>query len=157
MAKFKLAAGADIEMLTKDELAAELAHGAAAARAPYQAASFIYLPVIIGQAAGGVLALGGDSQPLHTPDAGYVWAVMHLSIEGLAAGDVVNVIRGGRRFWQIAQTPPSAASWTRGAFMLRHGMTLSYTNFGTFTSTAQIEISGTAWNLPEQFAAELVL
>ena len=154
MAKFEIKAGASIDLLTKEELDASLN----AQREPYRAVSVIRLPVLFGQAAGGVLAMGGDTGTLvQAPDQGYVWAIRHISIEGLAAGDVVSIIRAGRIFWKLAATAPSAATWGRGEFMVNAGETLSYANFGTFTSTAQIVVSGTAWQCPAQFVAELGL
>lgn len=158
MAKFKIGAGADIELLTQGELDQSLANERAASRSKYQAVSVIRLPVLFGIASGGVLAMGGDSgSPVHSPDQGYVWSVRHISIEGLAAGDVVSILRAGRIFWKLAATPPSAETWGRGEFMVNAGETLSYANFGAFASVAQIVISGTAWQCPAEFAAELVL
>lgn len=156
MAKFEIKAGASIDVLTQAELDASLD----AQRAPYRAVSVIRLPVLFGQASGGVLSMGGDIAGDQTPDQGYVWAIRHISIEGLVAGatpDVVNIIRAGRVFWKLSGGPPSAETWGRGEFMVNAGETLSYTNFGTFTSTAQIVISGVAWQCPAQFVAELGL
>jgi hypothetical protein len=157
VAKFRIAANAEVDMLTK----AELDESLAAQRAPYQAVTVLYLPVLFGAASGGALAMGGDSgSVLHSPDAGYVWSVRHLSIEGLTAGatpDVVNINRGGRTFWKLSGAPPAAETWGRGEFIVRAGMSLSYTNFGAFASVAQIVISGTVWQCPEQFVAELGL
>ena len=157
MAKFTIEAGAKLDLLTQDELRAALDDQ----RAPYRAVSIIRLPVLFGQASGGVLAMGGDTgQLVQTPDQGYVWAIRHISIEGLTAGatpDVVNVIRGGRTVWKLSGAPPSAATFGRGEFMVNAGESLSYTNFGTFAATGQIVVSGTAWQVPGQFVAELGL
>jgi hypothetical protein len=155
VAKFEIKAGASIDVLTQAELDASLS----AQRPPYQAVTDIRLPVLYGVAAGGVLSMGGDAAA-HTPDQGYVWSIRHISIEGLTAGatpDVVNIIRAGRTFWKLSGAPPSAETWGRGEFMVNAGETLSYTNFGAFASTAQIIISGTAWQCPAQFKAELAL
>lgn len=157
----KLGAGAELEVLSQAELNASLQAQSDRDRQPYKAVSVIRLPVLFGIAAGGVLSMGGDSVVLpQMPDQGYVWAIRHLSIEGLAAGatpDVVNVTRAGRRVWQISGAPPSAATFGRGEFMVNPGESLSYTNAGTFAATGQIIISGTAWQCPAQFVAELGL
>lgn len=155
MAKFEIKAGASIDVLTQAELAATLD----GQRPPYQAVSVIRLPVVSGVAAGGVLSFGGDSGG-PTPDQGYVWAIRHLSIEGLTAGatpDVVNIIRAGRVFWKLSGAPPAAETWGRGEFMVNAGETLSFTNFGAFVAAGPIIVSGTAWQCPAQFVAELAL
>lgn len=161
MAKFKLAAGAELEALTSHELRAELMAQEQRNREPSRAVSVIDLPVLFGQASGGVLSMGGDTQqPLQAPQSGYVWSVRHISIEGLTAGatpDVVNIIRRNRTFWKLSGGPPSAETWGRGEFILRAGMSLAYTNFGTFAATGQIIVSGTVWQAPEEFVAELGL
>lgn len=154
MAKFEIKAGASIDLLTKDELDASLA----ANRMHYQALSVMRLPIVTGVASGGVLNFGGDAGG-PTPDQGYVWSIRHLSIEGLTAGatpDVVNIIRAGRVFWKLSGAPPAAETWGRGEFMLNAGETLTFINFGTFTATVPIVVSGSAWQCPAQFAAELV-
>jgi hypothetical protein len=157
----KLGAGAELEVLSQAELNASLQASEERQRQPAKAVSVIRLPVLFGAASGGVLSMGGDSGgPIQSPDQGYVWAIRHLSIEGLVAGatpDVVNVLRAGRIVWKISGAPPSAATFGRGEFMVNAGETLTYTNFGTFASTAPIVISGTAWQCPAQFVAELGL
>jgi hypothetical protein len=119
----------------------------------------IRLPLITGKAVAGVLALGGDTntvsgQPPVGPDLGYVWSVRHLVIEGLTAGanpDAVNISRGPRLVWQLNGNQ-FAQTWGRGEILLNSGETLTYTNSGTFASTAVIIVHGMA----EQVPAEMV-
>lgn len=157
----KLGAGAELEVLSQAELNNSLQAQADRDRQPYKAVSVIRLPIVSGIASAGALLLGGDAgNPAQSPDQGYVWAVRHLSIEGLTAGatpDVVSVSRAGRIVWKISGAPPSAATFGRGEFMVNAGETLSYANFGTFAATGQIVISGTVWQCPAQFVAELGL
>lgn len=154
MAKFRIAANAEVDLLTKEELDQSLA----TARLPYQAMTFMRLQVLTGAAVGGALNLGGDSNPVHMPDTGYVWALRHLVIAGLtrgAAPDAVQIFRGQLPIWELNGNQ-YAQTWGRGEIMLNQGEALSYRNIGAFAATGQITIHGMAWQVPAQFAAELV-
>jgi hypothetical protein len=162
VAKVEIKAGATVDIPSRAEIAETMRAQLDQGRQQYRAVSIIRLPVQSGTPSGSAVAIGGDSATtgLQTPDQGYVWSVRHISIEGLTAGatpDVINVIRAGRTFWKISGAPPSAATWGRGEFMLNAGETLSYTNFGTLAATGLIVVSGTAWQVPAQLAAELGL
>lgn len=154
MAKFRIAANAEVDLLTKEELDESLA----AARTPYQAETYMRLPVLTGTAAAGALNMGGDSNPQHMPDTGYVWSLRHLVIQGLTRGatpDAVQIFRGSLVIWELNGNQ-YAQTWGRGEIMLNQGEALSYRNIGTFAATGQIIIHGAAWQVPAQFAAELV-
>lgn len=154
MAKFKIAAGADIELLTQ----AELEQSLAANRVPYQAMTLMRLQVINGSAAAGALNLGGDANPAHTPDTGYVWSLRHLVIAGLTRGatpDIVQIFRAQLPIWELNGNQ-YAQTWGRGEIMINQGETLAYRSVGTFGAAGQITIHGAAWQVPAQFAAELV-
>jgi hypothetical protein len=158
VAKVKLAAGADIELLTQGELRDELARDRMAARAPFQALTDFRLPTIVGVRSGTSLSMGGDVNPEHTPSMGYTWSLRHLVIEGMTAGatpDVVNVLRGNRIIWQLTGVT-FFARWGKGDIMIREGETLAYQSVGTFQQTGQIVIHGNVWQAPAQFAAELM-
>lgn len=154
MAKFKIQAGADIELLTQGELKDALN----AVRVPYQAMTMMRLQVINGSAAAGALNLGGDANPVHTPDTGYVWALRHLVIAGLTRGatpDIVQIFRAQLPVWELNGNQ-YAQTFGRGEIMVNQGETLSYRSVGTFSATGQITIHGMAWQVPAQYAAELV-
>jgi hypothetical protein len=155
MAKFRIAANAEVDMLTKEELSDALA---AQARAPYQAVSFFRLPVITGTASGGVLSMGGDVNPEHTPTSGYTWVLRHLVIQGLTRGatpDAVQIFREQLVIWELNGNQ-YAQTFGRGEIVIRQGETLAYKNIGAFAATGQIIIHGTAWQVPSQLEAELV-
>lgn len=154
MAKFTIEAGAKIDLLTQEELRGALAEQ----RAPWQAVSFVRLPVITAQGANPFSAAGDSGGPLHSPDMGYVWSLRHLVILGLTRGttpDVVQIFRGQLVIWELNGNQ-YAQTWGRGEIMINQGETLAYKSVGTFAATGQISIHGMAWQVPAQFAAELV-
>ena len=116
----------------------------------------IRLPLVTGVASGSALSIGGDRQPLQTPDQGFVWSVRHLVIEGMATGatpDIVNITRGGRIIWQLNGNQ-FAQTWGLGEVVLNAGETLAYVSVGTFTSTSTIIAHGMADNIPAQLIGE---
>ena len=155
MAKFRLGANADIELLTREEVHSELQAYDAQQVARLRAAKPVYLPLVTGKAVASALSMGGDSgEQLTAPAEGSVWSLRHLVIEGLATGtnpDVVNVLRGPRIIWQLNGNQ-FAQTFGRGEILILPGQTLGYQSVGTFTSTATILAHGLAQEVP----AELV-
>lgn len=118
------------------------------------------MPIVRGQAAASVLAMGGIGQnPLQGPDQGFAWAVRAVIIEGLTAGvapDVVNILRSdGRLFWQLNGNQPGQ-TWGRGERILYPGEFLTYQSVGTFASTAVILAHGEVDQVPAQLIGELL-
>jgi hypothetical protein len=158
VALFKLGANAEVELLTQAELNASLQASEQRQRQPYQAISFMRLPVINGVAVAGALSMGGDVNPEHTPAMGYAWSLRHLAIIGLTRGaspDAVRILRGQLAIWELNGNQ-SFQTWGRGEIMINEGETLAYQNIGTFAATGQIIIHGMAWQAPAQLTAELV-
>ena len=153
MAKFRLQAGAEFDLLTKPELDDALKTWDEMQVARLRAITDIRLPLIMGKAAGGALTLGGDSgQQLVTPESGYIWSIRHLVIEGLTAGaspDTVNIVRNGRIVWQLNGNQ-FAQTWGRGEMILNAGETLAYQSVGTFSAAGTIIVHGLAWQVPAQ-------
>lgn len=155
MAKFRLGANAEIELLTREEVKTALDEYDAQQYARLRATKPIFLPPVIGLAASNALVMGGDSgEQVTDPAEGYVWSLRHLVIEGLTTGanpDVVNVLRGPRTIWQLNGNQ-FCQTFGRGEILILPGQTLSYQSVGTFASTARIIAHGLAQEVP----AELV-
>lgn len=108
------------------------------------------IPAISGTAAAGALLFGGDNGLVRCgPDQGYVWSLSELNIEGLTTGasqDTVQIFRNsntgqGRLIWQLTGNQP-CATFGKGQKVLKPGETLLVVSLGTFTSTAEITLSG---------------
>lgn len=159
MAKFRLAANAEVDLLTQQELRSALADQAHEADerelARLRASKYMRLALVTGKAVAGVLTMGGDTgQQLVTPESGYVWSLRHLVIEGLATGttpDIVNIIRNGRIIWQLNGNQ-FGQTWGIGEIEINAGETLTYQSVGSFASTGTITAHGAAWQTPAQLA-----
>lgn len=99
-------------------------------------------------------SMGGDTGTLNvSPEAGFVWSLRHLVIEGMATGatpDVINIRRGnaqGRIIWQLNGNQ-FAQTWGRGEIVLYAGETLFYQSVGTFASVNPIIAHGMAEQVP---------
>lgn len=111
----------------------------------------VRLPLLIATGAN-PFTLGGDvgTEPLQTPEEGYVWSLRHLVIEGLTTGatpDVVNILRGGRIIWQLNGNQ-FCQTWGRGEMVIKGGEALAYQSVGTFNATGKIVIHGSAYQVP---------
>jgi hypothetical protein len=161
MAKFRIGANAEIDLLTKDELdtslTSALAEADAAQEARLRGLKRIPLPMIYGTASGGVLNMGGASTtPIATPRAGYVWSVRHLVIEGLTSGatpDVVNITQGPRTWWQLNGNQ-FCQTFGRGEIMLTNGQAFAYVSVGTFAATGTIVAHGYVNEAPAELAGK---
>jgi len=156
VAKFRIAANAEIDLLTKEELSDALAQQA---RQAYQALSYMRLPLITGNSpAAASLSMGGDVNPEHSPDQGYAWSLRHLVIQGLTRGvnpDAVQIFREQLVIWELNGNQ-YAQTWGRGEIMVMPGETLAYKSVGAFAATGQVIIHGAAWQVPAQMIGELV-
>jgi len=86
MAKVRLELGAELDLLNKDELGAELRKNDKWLQDAAYGVRHQALPRMVGTPAGGVLNLGYDQpdQPYNGPKEGWYWAVSRLSVDGLA-------------------------------------------------------------------------
>ena len=161
MARFRLAANAEIDVLTPAELDDTLRRRDADrdAQALLRAEKKMRLPLVTGKASRSALLMGGDTGPqLVTPAEGYVWSVRHLVIEGLTASasapDVVNIMRGPRIIWQLNGNQ-FAQTWGHGEIFWYAGETLTYQSVGTFNSTATIIAHGMVDQVPSQLQGRI--
>jgi hypothetical protein len=161
VAKFKLQAGADLELLTKAEVSEALTD---AANAEAQRLSGVK-PIrfqMQGVPAGGAITLGDPStgsqgSPLVGPEQGYMQVIRHLSVEGLTAGatpDIVNVFRNSRQIWQLTGNAPAAA-FGKGVLIFHPGEVLYFKSGTPFAATGTIVAHGTAWNVPAELVGKL--
>jgi hypothetical protein len=117
------------------------------------------------------LVMGGDTQPLHSPQEGMVWAVRELIVEGLATGaspDIINIWRRGSKppagipfvsplgqfFWQLNGNQ-FAQTWGYGEKLLWPGEALLYSAGAVFAATGQIVAHGIVENVPGQMVGKL--
>lgn len=161
MAIFKLSAGAEIDLLTKDEVDSALRDAeerelvALAGIKPFRFQMFASVAssaVTIGDPSTG--NVGGV---LTAPEQGFVWVVKHLVVEGLTSGatpDVVNIYRSGRIIWQLNGNQ-FAQTWGSGQIILNPGESLYVKSTGTVAATGQITVHGTIWEVPAQLVGKL--
>lgn len=165
MGKVKFEIGAELDMLDKGEFTAGLAEHRRLQGDPLAGKKYRRLPPIRGAAVGGALNIGGDVPWPPTPGAspapatqcgpaqGYVWSVKLLSLNGLAAGDLVNLFINGAAnslsWWQFSSTA-FFAKFGKGDLMVLPGEYISLQSVGAFTSTAQITLIGSLWQVPAE-------
>lgn len=162
--KFKLQAGAELEMLTKAELREELAEAMTAWRQEIARGVRFRKFSASGVRTGGTWAIGGDVGNNDTaqlgPQSGFVWALTRLIVSG---GGIV----AGTDAWQayLDVTTPSrllasttnsnGVSFDPGAVVLVSGETLAFTGVGTGAGT-DVTVAGHAVELPIGLAWHLL-
>jgi hypothetical protein len=161
MAKFKLSAGAEIDLLTQGELAEALGQADQIQLARLNAIKHMRIPQLLtGKAAAGALALGESSGQVVGPRSGYIWSVRRLVVAGLTSGatpDVVNLFIGGPSGQLVWQFNGNNFGYTFGRLELTlyGGETLALANVGTITATGQITLSGELLETPAQLIGRL--
>ncbi len=161
MAKFKLQAGADLELLTKAEVSEALSEQATAEAERLSGIKPIRFQ-LQGAVTGGAIVLGDPSTAspggyIAGPEQGYMQVVRHLSVEGLTASatpDVINVFRNTRQIWQLNGNAPAAA-FGKGVLVLHPGEILYFKSGTPFAATGTIVAHGTAWNVPAELVGKL--
>lgn len=165
MGKVKFEIGAELDMLDKGEFRAGLAEHRALQGDPLAGKKYRRLPPLRGAAVAGALNIGGDvpwpplpgapagpATPVG-PQQGWVWSIKLLSLNGLAAGDVVNLFINGANssaaWWQFTSTA-FFSKFGKGDLMVLGGESLSLQSAGAFTSTAQITLIGSLWQVPAE-------
>jgi len=165
MARFTFKLGEAIETLTKPELKEGLAEHYAEVEQLAIARGKKYgrlNPPVTGQAAGGILAMGGDYantgpagglvQPPQ-PRAGYAWAMRRMSVTGLTAGttpDIVNLYRrsGTRPVWQFNGNN-FAYTFSFLEMVFLEGETPVLVSTGTFAATGQVTLDADFLEVPQ--------
>lgn len=149
MAKVKLALGAELDLLSQDELDKTLGkHGGWEREAAF-GLRHANLPRLAGAVSGsGVLALGGDQPDGVTvgPSSGFYWSVKRLSVDGLQTGESVKVYKGPNFVCTISATP-GFVTFGKGAFVLRAPDFLRLTGTG-LTNNEQITMNGEYDSVP---------
>ena len=175
MAKWKFGIGEFFETLTKGELDDSLAAYRKAAdagqRAEAHAIKYGRLnPPVRGQAAAGVLQMGGDfpnSGAAGTivaapqPKAGYAWVARRISVSGLTAGSTPDIVNLHRKTPNLNSLPvTSSGVWqfngNNYAYTFSHhqmvfleGETPVLTSVGTFAATGTITLEMDFDEVPE--------
>lgn len=161
MAKFKLQAGAELDLLTKGEISEALSD--AQAREDARLAGVKPLRFMLtGVPAGGAITLGDPSTgnpggQIVGPEQGYVQTISHIAVEGLTAGatpDLINVFRNNRIIWQLNGNA-FFENWGRGQIFLNPGEALYFKSGATFAATGTIVAHGTMWNVPAELVGKL--
>jgi hypothetical protein len=162
MAKFKIGAGAELELLTKEELSDALSEADAWEVARLQAEKWMRLPQLLsGNASSGSLVLGETAGDIVGPREGYFWSIRRLVVSGLTSGaspDVVNLYLGtaaGQPLWQFNGNN-FGYTFGKGQLSLRAGENLALASVGTFAATGTITLSGELVEVPAQLAGKVI-
>lgn len=160
MAKFRVTAGAELDVLTQDELDKSLeSYGDRLERARVRGIRYRRLPLLQGAAAGGVLTLGQNA-PTIGPDSGFAWSLRRLVVTGLTAGttpDLVNLYRNGSGEQPVWQFNGNNFGYTFGRLeiVVLGGETLVLQSAGTFAAAGTITLSGELVELPAEMLGKL--
>jgi hypothetical protein len=164
MAKVRLQAGAEFDLLNKDELSSALSDQSTADQlARLHGIKHMRLPeVLVGTVASSAISLDGNTGPYPLgPRSGYAWAIKRLIVSGLTSGatpDVVNLYKGGPGagvpLWQFNG---NNFGYTFGKLemTLYGGETLSLKNSGSIAATGQISLGGELIECPAELIGKL--
>jgi hypothetical protein len=160
VAKFVLDFGVELDLLTRDELHAELGAYEARQLSAARGVDHVRLPVMVGTPSAGALILGstGDADQQYAgPPEGYCWLVTRISVYGLAAADTVDVFRGdpgGRRF--VGPLTGTDPVWDASrSLLLDPGDHITISGTG-LTATGQVFVSGEAISAPAEMKFKLI-
>lgn len=164
MAKVKIQAGAEIDLLNKAELDDSLKQqGDADILARLRGLKHMRLPeVLSGTASSSKLSLDGNQSvyPLG-PRAGYIWAVRRIVITGMTSGaspDVLNMYKGapgaGAILWQFDGNH-FGYTFGRLEMTLYGGEVLCFQSSGTFAATGLITVGGEVIEVPAELVGKL--
>lgn len=160
--KVMLKAGAEIDLLNRDELQDSLRRESQVAElSRLYGIKWMRLPEnLSGTAAGGVLTLGETAGDVVGPESGYAWVIKRLIVTGLTGGaapDVVNLYRGtaaGTPLWQF-NGGNFGYTFGKMELTLMGGEHLALASVGTFTSTSVITLAGELIEVPAQLLGKL--
>lgn len=160
--KFKLAAGAELDLLTRDELREELSSAGAWRKEIARAAKFPTFSATT-NVAGGVWSVGpgtADNQAQKLgPEPGFVWSIMRVVVNG-------NGIVYGTDLWNLFIGDPSPSKFVLrandfqqfnvGALIISGGDQLYASGVGTGVAGTDVALTGQAIELPVQLAWRLM-
>lgn len=154
MAKVKLELGAELDLLNRDELAAELSESGKWQRQAAMGLRHIDLPIMSGKVSGAAITLGADQTDgsFVGPQSGFYWKVTRVSVEGLAANDQVKLYKGGSglgvgRFVAWIAFQPGVYTPGSQGLILKPGDTLAISGTG-LAATGEIRVTGEAITVP---------
>jgi hypothetical protein len=162
MARVKIQAGAEFDILNKDELDGSLKEAEAREVAALRGVKDERF-MLIGTVASSALTLGDPSTGsvggiIAGPREGYVWVIKHLVIEGLTASatgpDVMNIYRNARIVWQLNGNV-FCQTFGKGEIVLKPGEVMYFKNSGSLAATGQVTAHGTAWSVPAELIGKL--
>lgn len=154
MAKVRLEVGAELDLLSPRELDETIGKHASIWQEAARGLKHLGLPTARGTVSAGNVTLGagldtGDGVYLG-PREGFWWRVIRVSVDGLAAGDLVKLYKGGiqgsRFVAGIFQANGSVFTPSRG-LILKPGDNLQLTGSG-LSATGTITMSGEAIEAP---------
>lgn len=162
MAKFKLDFGADIELITKGEMADVLDKYGDRRLAEYALGlKHFDIPVMLGTvAADGTITLGssGDPDQIHCgPRQGFCWRVCRVSVNGLTGSQTVSLYKGdpgASRFVTVLSATAPAFTSSHG-LLLKPGGNVVVSGSG-LTTGAQVTVSGEAVEAPAELIYKLI-
>jgi hypothetical protein len=178
MAKVRLDIGAEVDFLTRDELAGELKKYRAEADAQAQGAmrgiKYLRMPRAYATPVSGTVRLGENfsaagvpqvyTGPVIGPAEGYVWSVRLLACSGLGTGaspDILNIYRNGvsgglMPIWQLNGNS-FGYTFGRAEMVLLGGERLIAASVGSMMATGQVGLYGDAIEVPSEMIGKLVL
>lgn len=167
--KFKLDFGADIELLTRDELGGELRAAEhrwdLLWRTRLAGLRHMPIPVARGTSDGsGDITLGQTSdpdQPYLGPREGYAWRVVRVSVAILGANDQIALYRGdvGKARFVDLLTGTSPAFTASHAVVLHPGdhLVVSTSQIaGSVTANTEVVVSGEVVEAPAEMIGKLI-
>jgi hypothetical protein len=157
MAHFKITANADIDLLTKEEVAEVLSGWMAEIARGVRFRNFSGQTVL----AGGVYTIGLSGQDPIGPREGFLWSVVRISVSG------AGVAAAGTDLYSVfdSEVSPSklvasgltrGKEWNTGGFVLDGGSQLVVSGVGTGTAGAPVVVAGQAIEIPVQLAWRLL-
>lgn len=153
MAKVRLELGAELDTVNRSELAAELHKAGAWQREAAQGLRHFDLPILKGNISGAAITLGGDQTDgqMVGPNSGFYWRITRISVDGLAAADVISLYKGGAgigvgRFITKVVGQPGTYSPGKG-LVLKPSDFLSITGSG-LTATGEVRVTGEGMSVP---------
>ena len=159
--KAKLELGAELDMLTKNELDQSLSKISSWQRDAAQGLKAFDVPRLFGAVSGAAISLGAD-QPEGQylgPKSGFYWKIGRISIDGLAAADEVKLYKGpsggGGRFVTWIAGQPGVYHPGSCALILKPGDYLSIVGTG-LTATGQIVVTGEGVSAPGEMMWKLL-
>ena len=159
--KFKLQAGMDLDLLTRQELGEELDRSAGSWR--QELSRNVRFPRFSARTdvAGGVWTINPDSSTAGKlgPRVGFIWSVMRLAVSGggiVLGTDVWRAFVGENAASQFIDSSLRGMNFNPGALVVRDGESLLFTGVGTGVGATDVTVVGQAIELPDFLAWQLL-